>query len=229
MFYAKPLRQSNAKKAAKKAAKTSTLSPTTPSTPFPNHPTNLPASPVAGLPSLSLDPPPPYAILCPSGHDSPQQPPPRPPKVPIPISSTKPTVGLPKTTCHVKTRKVSPKSIVSTPAREPLRSSSNGRGQGRRMSPEPVADETLYNLISTKLNAVITSIDGETFAGKEKELEICEDTPSGIRGGGGMTSRELSRGANKAVSSAVVSTNYFAKANLYTNSRLPPNLPPLKL
>lgn len=97
------------------------------------------------------------------------------------------------------------------------------------MSPETVADEALYNLISTKFDAVITSIDGETFAGKEIELEICEDTPSGIRGGGGTTSRELSRGANKAVSSAVVSTNYFDKANLYTNSRLPLNLPSLKL
>lgn len=118
---------------------------------------------------------------------------------------------------------------VSSSAREIHLSSSNGRGRVRRLSPEHVADETLCNLISSKLDAVITSIDGEAFAGDEKELEISEDTPSGIRGGWGVTSREVSRGANKAISSAVVSTNYFDKVNLYTNSRLPPKLPTLKL
>lgn len=92
-----------------------------------------------------------------------------------------------------------------------------------------MADEALCNLISTKFDAVITSIDGETFAGYEQELEIHQDAPSGIRGGWGVTSRQVSRGANRAISTAVVSTNYFAKVDLYANSRLPPHLPPLKL
>jgi len=84
-------------------------------------------------------------------------------------------------------------------------------------------------LIATKLDAVITSIDGEAFAGEAKELEVGEDIPSGIRGGWGFTSKEVSRGANTAISTAVVSTNYFAKVNLYANSMLPPHLPSLKL
>ena len=50
-----------------------------------------------------------------------------------------------------------------------------------------------------------------------------------IRGGGALGTRDLSRNANNAVSTALISTNYFAKANLYANARLPANLPPLKL
>ena len=59
--------------------------------------------------------------------------------------------------------------------------------------------------------------------------DICEDIPLALRGGWGSTTREVSRGANRAISSAVKRTNYFAKANLYANSQLPPNLPPLNL
>lgn len=50
-----------------------------------------------------------------------------------------------------------------------------------------------------------------------------------IRGGGGFATREVSQNANNAITTAITSTNYFAKANLYANARLPPNLPPLKL
>lgn len=52
------------------------------------------------------------------------------------------------------------------------------------------------------------------------------DSPQ-LRGGWGT--REMSRGVNNAVSSTLISTNYFRKAYLYANSRLPSNLPPLKL
>lgn len=93
---------------------------------------------------------------------------------------------------------------------------------------EEITNGTLHALISTKLDAVITSIDGEDFRGEERELVIREVPMTGIRGGG-STGREVSRGANKAVSSAVTSTNYFTKANLYANSKLPPNLPSLQL
>ena len=97
------------------------------------------------------------------------------------------------------------------------------------MSPETIAQEALRDLISTKFDSVITSIDGEQFGGDEQELAIQDDLHSGIRGGWGYGSRQVSRGANRAISTAVVGTNYFAKADLYANSRLPPNLPPLQL
>lgn len=50
-----------------------------------------------------------------------------------------------------------------------------------------------------------------------------------IRGGGGVGAREVSRGANNALSTAITGTNYFAKANLYANARLPEDLPPMRL
>lgn len=94
----------------------------------------------------------------------------------------------------------------------------------------------LYDLISSKFNAVITLIDSEKFSGDEKELDVYrppqplwqqEQQPE-------YSNKELSKGkskgmTNNAISSAMTSTNYFAKVNLYANSRLPPNLPPMKL
>ena len=57
-----------------------------------------------------------------------------------------------------------------------------------------------------------------------------EESPPILRGGGFFSKNQsASKSANKAISSTLVGTNYFAKANLYANSRLPPNLPPLKL
>ncbi|KAI9792206.1 MAG: hypothetical protein M1816_002746 [Peltula sp. TS41687] len=86
----------------------------------------------------------------------------------------------------------------------------------------------LCDLLSTKLDSVITSIDGERFSGDERELVVYQNPA--LRGGGeAEMTREISRGANNVVSTAIISTNYFSKANLYANSRLPPNLPPLRL
>ncbi|MCJ1438410.1 hypothetical protein MMC27_007798 [Xylographa pallens] len=90
----------------------------------------------------------------------------------------------------------------------------------------------ICDLISSKFNAVITSIDGEIFSGDERELIIYPTSDPGLRGGWGITNREVSRAANKAISTAVTrpkSSNYFAKVNLYANSRLPPHQPELKL
>ena len=90
-----------------------------------------------------------------------------------------------------------------------------------------------FDLIAAKLNSVLTSIDGEIFSGNEEELVIHEQAEVPLRGGWGFSNnRELSRAANNVVTTAVKSprsTNYFAKVWLYANSRLPPNLPPLKL
>ncbi|KAH0544914.1 hypothetical protein FGG08_000994 [Glutinoglossum americanum] len=86
----------------------------------------------------------------------------------------------------------------------------------------------LMDLISDKFDNVITLIDGENFSGDEKDLVVHENSTLGIRGGGVTGTRAMSRGANTAISTAVTSTNYFAKANLYANSRLPQNLPPIR-
>jgi hypothetical protein len=95
----------------------------------------------------------------------------------------------------------------------------------------------LCDLISSKFDAVITLIDGERFSGDERELAVFtppqpvwqqqqQDT--------GYAEREVVKGkskgmVNNSVSTALTSTNYFAKVNLYANSRLPPNLLPMKL
>lgn len=86
-------------------------------------------------------------------------------------------------------------------------------------------------LISTKLDAVITQIDGEIFSGDERELAVYEQPPMWQQERGYSAPKHI-QGKSKGmvpVSSALVSTNYFAKVNLYANSRLPPNLPPMKL
>ena len=95
----------------------------------------------------------------------------------------------------------------------------------------------LCDMISSKLDAVITSIDGERFSGDERELAVF--TPSQPmwqqeQQESGYTERGLGKGkskgmVNNSVSSALTSTNYFAKVNLYANSRLPLDLPPMKL
>jgi hypothetical protein len=95
----------------------------------------------------------------------------------------------------------------------------------------------LCDLISSKFDAVITLIDGERFSGDERELAVF--TPpqpmwQQQQQETGYSDREVVRGkskgmVNNSVSSALTSTNYFAKVNLYANSRLPPNLPPMKL
>ncbi|KAL9102421.1 MAG: hypothetical protein Q9163_002443 [Psora crenata] len=99
-------------------------------------------------------------------------------------------------------------------------------GAGYTASLEEMAQGALSDLICKKLDDIITAIDSETFTGDERDLE---QPQSGLRGGWGSKTPKISGGANKAISSALVSTNYFAKASLYANSTLPPNLPPLKL
>ena len=89
----------------------------------------------------------------------------------------------------------------------------------------------IADLIASKFDAVITSIDGESFSGDERELFIYP-APDPVMRGGGWGSGDVSRKANNAITSAVTGprgTNYFAKASLYANSRLPPAMPELKL
>ncbi|MCJ1389187.1 hypothetical protein MMC18_002042 [Xylographa bjoerkii] len=116
---------------------------------------------------------------------------------------------------------------------EPLQIAAGGADDRPQYGMEHLnSGPAVCDLISSKFNAVITSIDGEVFSGDERELIIYPTTDPGLRGGWGISNREVSRTANKAISTAVTSprtSNYFAKVNLYANSKLPPYLPNLKL
>ncbi|KAF3037484.1 hypothetical protein E8E12_004445 [Didymella heteroderae] len=89
----------------------------------------------------------------------------------------------------------------------------------------------LCDVISSKFDAVITSIDDDKFSGKEEDLRVYEDTqqrPSGSsqpparRKGTAEDQVYEALGGNKG-------SNHFAKVWLYSNSRLPPHLPPFKV
>jgi hypothetical protein len=94
----------------------------------------------------------------------------------------------------------------------------------------------LCDLMSTKLDAVITSIDGERFSGKEKDLMVY-DVPQPYAETSNMQSETTQRGpSGHAVhrrssenSSSEQGSNHFSKVWLYANSRLPPHLPPFKV
>lgn len=96
----------------------------------------------------------------------------------------------------------------------------------------------LCDLMSTKLDAVITSIDGERFSGKEQDLMVY-DAPQPYsetstlhpdihrgRPGNGNTVYPQSSGPHP---SGEQGSNHFSKVWLYANSRLPPHLPPFKV
>lgn len=119
----------------------------------------------------------------------------------------------------------------------------------------PTQGGVLSDIISSKLDDVISLIDDEIFTGGEEELTIPYQEPIypapssstrelpawsneevgierkvAIRGGGQVFREKARRGANRAATHALMAnTNHFAKANLYANSRLPANLPPLKV
>ncbi|KAL1635212.1 hypothetical protein SLS58_010382 [Diplodia intermedia] len=94
------------------------------------------------------------------------------------------------------------------------RSVSNLHDRGNQYVAHTVA---LCDLISSKLDQVITSIDDEVFSGEERELEPHQ------------SSLDVSRGGNQNMAAVASSSNYFSKVWLYANSRLPPHLPPLKV
>lgn len=117
----------------------------------------------------------------------------------------------------------------------------------------------LYDLISSKFDAVLTGIDGEKFSGDEKDLYVYDrpqmpppsfddSNPYAGQSQGVVSTRglgkdkdksnsknkgkEASRGGGDAgcpITNALVGSNYFAKVYLYANSRMPADLPPVKL
>lgn len=132
---------------------------------------------------------------------------------------------------QAKTGEQNPRKASQKPPSTPLHSLGDPPGLGYRRAKQHSSQGALCDLISSKLDSVLTSIDGETFHGDDEELLIHEGPQVSLRGGwgSGPKGQELSRGANRAISTAIVSTNYFSKANLYANSKLPPALPPLQL
>ena len=77
----------------------------------------------------------------------------------------------------------------------------------------------LCDLMSAKLDTVLTSIDGEYFGGgKAPDLK-----------GYNTSRRRASSGNESFSSSSEEKSNHFSKVWLYANSRLPPHLPPFKV
>ena len=209
-----------------RAKTTSTPAPTTSSLVSSDYLRNVSAAAVS---ELNLTQPPPYSLICPPQHSSVARSNQRQPR-PLAAASTTSRSSPPSTFAvwtqphHART------SLDVTRASEVARQGAkNFNKQWQALSMEENAQETLQALISTKLDSVITSIDGEEFGGKEQDLVIKEDPLVGLRGGGDSAGREAARGANRAISTVVTSTNYFAKVHLYANSKLPPDLPPLQL
>ncbi|KAK2784340.1 hypothetical protein FQN53_008569 [Emmonsiellopsis sp. PD_33] len=89
----------------------------------------------------------------------------------------------------------------------------------------------LSEVISGKLDDVITSIDGRVFSGLEKDLLVTSSQHQPfLRGGDSASSSSgLSFRVRKRRSAATSSVNYFSKVYHYANSRLPPSLTPLRL
>ena len=80
----------------------------------------------------------------------------------------------------------------------------------------------LCDRISSRLNHVITAMDGQVFSGNEREFHIQQPPEEQPR----VVFKNRSEAAAATTSS---SNNHFAKVWQYANSRLPPHLPPLKV
>ncbi|OIW29441.1 alpha/beta-hydrolase [Coniochaeta ligniaria NRRL 30616] len=101
----------------------------------------------------------------------------------------------------------------------------------------------LYDQLSATFNDVMTSIDRDAYSGDEKDLFVWqpESTPgpsqpshgeSTDRGFTKKTKKSSPRDNSKGtttVASSLINANCFAKVELYANSRLPMDLPPLRL
>lgn len=106
----------------------------------------------------------------------------------------------------------------------------------------------LCDIISSRLNAIITSIDGEVFSGNENELGkttlgrylwetaltdtfvvVGQTPPPPYSGALVPSSADVPGSANTKAPPPPNGSNHFSKVWLYANSRMPPHLPPLKV
>ncbi|KAJ3573922.1 hypothetical protein NPX13_g4530 [Xylaria arbuscula] len=100
----------------------------------------------------------------------------------------------------------------------------------------------LYDQISSKFDDVMTLIDRDKFLGNENDLFVYEqpahasplpslDTKhqsSTSKGGRAKKSKDQPKGQATAVVASAISGGYFAKVDLYVNSKLPLDLPPFR-
>jgi hypothetical protein len=89
----------------------------------------------------------------------------------------------------------------------------------------------LYDVISSKFDAVITSIDDDKFSGQEQDLiiEMSQQQQRDSQRTSPPLGDSRSRPPTDRTSSGEKGSNHFAKVWLYSNSRLPPHLPPFKV
>ncbi|KAG8163591.1 hypothetical protein KVR01_006888 [Diaporthe batatas] len=100
------------------------------------------------------------------------------------------------------------------------------------------------NQLGDRFNDVMTQIDRDRYAGNERDLFTYRPDSDSDSSTGTTTRGQLgrprtnqsshrghatSKGQTAAAAASVLSGNYFAKVELYANSRLPMDLPPLKL
>jgi hypothetical protein len=86
----------------------------------------------------------------------------------------------------------------------------------------------LYDMISSKMDNVINSIDGERFSGQEQDLLVYDNTSQQSLSSNPAQEESRSNPARQMVGSDKGS-NHFSKVWLYSNSRLPLHLPPFKV
>ncbi|KAI0157793.1 alpha/beta-hydrolase [Xylariaceae sp. FL1272] len=99
----------------------------------------------------------------------------------------------------------------------------------------------LYDQISSKFDDVMTLIDRDKYAGNETDLFMYNQQPTPVlpdispsppvtKGGQGKKNKKDSqKGQPSAVSTSLITSGYFAKVDLYANSRLPLDLPRLRV
>ncbi|KAI9815503.1 MAG: hypothetical protein M1827_002637 [Pycnora praestabilis] len=150
----------------------------------------------------------------------------------VPQSSQQPQILSPNDGLwnqNVKTKSHTPLAVLDSQLGQTM---DDGIGQWQHKTTGYLNQgAALCDLISNKFDAVITLIDGERFSGDERELAVYQTAPPVMTGSEPIVTRSTQQGCtiNDTISAAVTSTNYFAKANLYANSRLPAYMPPLKL
>lgn len=89
----------------------------------------------------------------------------------------------------------------------------------------------LCDVISSKFDAVITSIDDDKFSGKEEDLKVYEEEQQGPTRPSPPPGRRKDTAEDQVYEAlgGDKGSNHFAKVWLYANSRLPPHLPPFKV
>ncbi len=89
----------------------------------------------------------------------------------------------------------------------------------------------LCDVISSKFDAVITSIDDDKFSGKEEDLKVYEEATQKPSGSSSPPGRRKDTAEDQIYEAlgGDKGSNHFAKVWLYSNSRLPPHLPPFKV